>query len=153
MTMSFKQFFATFGEDKAKKGIDNLLDTFDFIMFFKKGKEVFGAGEDGRLVYAKMKHPDEETPSGWEDDATFSAMNLNKGLQSDPVQQIFTNKDLKKIKIINREEAQKILEKAAKELGDQAFPSKKQVRVFDLGKLFQKDPDEAPNFIQAKEKS
>jgi hypothetical protein len=145
---SFKQFLDTFGEERLKKNLDSLLDD-RFIMYFKKGKEVFGAGEDGRLVFAKLKNPDEETPSGWEKEASFSADNLTKTAQGEPTQCVFSNEDMKKIKVINRDEAYKLLEKVAKK----GPPTKQQFRVLDLSKFLPKDPDQAPNFIQAKEKS
>jgi hypothetical protein len=140
-------------EERVKKSIDNLLDNQNFIMFFKKGKEVFGTGEDGRVIFAKIKHPDEETPAGWEKDANFSAVNLNKAAQGDPAQHVFDYKDMKIIKVIDRDKAAKILEKVANNLGEKAFPSQQRFKILDIGKMFPKDRNFAPNFIQAKEKS
>ena len=147
--MKFKTWFLE--EERVRKAIECLLDNHDFVMFFKKGDDVFGCGEDGRVTFAKIKHPDEECPSGWEKDANFSALNLNKAVLGDPVQHIFTYKD--KIKIIDRDEAYKILEKVSEKLGNKAFPPKHpQFTTVDIRKLFQHDPDEAPNMFTAKER-
>ena len=61
-----------------------------------------------------MKHPDEDLPSGWAKEANFVAVNFNKALNGEKVRSIFNSKDLKSIKIIDKDSAYKILcDKAA----------------------------------------
>lgn len=104
-----KHFMTIWLEDDDANQIKTLLDGQDFVMFFKKDKYVYGASEDGRLVFAKMKHPDEEVNKDWLKEATFMAVNLTKALDGDKVHSIFTKADLKKIKVIDREVAEKTL--------------------------------------------
>ena len=133
--------------------VESMIDNGDYVLLFKKDKDYFGGGEDSRVVFAKMKDPnDEDAPSGWDEEASFSADNLLKKLKGEPAQNIFDKKDLKKIKIVDREEIIDKLHKEAEKLGDGAFPKPK-MHILDLSKLFQKqhDPDEAPNFVRADE--
>lgn len=95
-----------------EKTEDNLKYVFDsqgLVLFFKKGSDYFGATEDSRVVFAKMKHPDEDSIDGWEEEATFTALNLTKLTKNEPSQQVFSKKDLKKIKVVSSEEVLKKL--------------------------------------------
>lgn len=103
----FKDWFEV--NESRKHKIRNLVDGHNFIMFFTKDNGVFGAPEESRLVFAKMKTPDEETPDGWADEASFAAFDMIKALAGDKVQNLFSKKDLKKIKIIDRNAAENIL--------------------------------------------
>ena len=85
-------------ENEFDEKIDELMSP--FVFFFKKDNDIFGAGEDSRVVFAKMKNPDKDLPTGWKDEATFSAHNLTKTIVDQPSQNIFIIKDLDKIKII-----------------------------------------------------
>ncbi len=124
-----------------------------FVFFFKKDKELFGAGEESRLVFAKMKHPDDDLPSGWKDEANFTAHNLNKSVIGEPAQHVFSCKDLKAIKILDKEKVSEILHKDIEKLGDKAFPKTKKpsFNLIDLSRFLRKDPDDAPNFTRADE--
>lgn len=150
----FRQFINTaFEEERVRQGLDDLIDNPSFAMLFQKGDEVFGAGEDGRVVFAKFKHPDEETTEGWEKDANFMAMNLTRAVHGERINHVFEKKDAKNLKIIDRDKAFDVLKKEADEAGEKAFPAKSPVRFFDLSKLLHKSPDDAPsNFIRAREK-
>ena len=126
--------------------------TAPFVFFFKKGKELFGAGEDSRVVFAKIKHPDDELPSGWKDEANFSANNLNKAMIGEPAQHVFSIKDLKSIKILDKEEVDALLQKEIEKLGEKAFPKpKSSFNLIDLSRFMKHDPDDAPNFTRADE--
>lgn len=128
-------------EEKTTDKIKTLIDGQDFVMFFKKGNNVYGAGEDSRLTFARMKHPDEETTEDWVKEANFIGINLSKAISGDKVHNIFSEKDLKEIKIIDKNEAQTILEKQAKgEKLDPPNPKK------------HKDPEQPVGMIQLKDK-
>ena len=138
--------------DDCRARVESMIDN-DYVLLFKKGDDIFGGGEDSRVIFAKMKDPnDEDAPSGWAEEASFSADNLIKKLKGEPAQHVFDKDDLKKIKIIERDDAVDELHKEAEKLGDNAFPKPK-MHILDLSKLFQrqKDPDEAPNFVRADE--
>ncbi len=84
--------------------INALLDSQEFVFFFKFDKSVFGAPEESRIMYAKMKHPTaDEKPEI--KDSNFIAVNLNGLLKGEGSQRIFSNKDLKKIAIMDKDTA------------------------------------------------
>lgn len=123
-----------------------------FVFFFKRGSDIFGAGEDSRVVFAKMKHPDDELPSGWRDEANFTAHNLQKSVSGEPAQNVFSYKDLKKIKILDKDKVSEMLHKEVENLGEKAFPKKKSTfNLIDLSRFLKNDPDDAPNFTRADE--
>ena len=137
-------------DEDAQSKVDALIDNSGHILFFKKDKDIFGATEDSRVVFAKIKNPDDDAPNEWGDEASFSADNLNKKIRGEPGQHVFCKEDLKQIEVIDREDAVKALKKEAEKAGDK-MPDNK-TRIFDLSQLFQKSPDDAPNFVRADEK-
>ena len=150
----FRELMDDWDQHLIEAEIDSRIEdlTGPFVFFFKKGKELFGAGEDSRVVFAKIKHPDDELPSGWKDEANFSANNLNKAIIGQTAQHIFGKKDLKSIKILDKEAVSKTLQKEIEKLGDKAFPkSKSSFNLVDLSRFLKKDPDDAPNFTRADE--
>lgn len=123
-----------------------------FVFFFKKGEDLFGAGEESRVVFAKMKHPDEELPSGWKDEANFTAHNLKKSISGEPAQNVFSCKDLNKIKILDKDKIAEHLHKEVEKLGEKAFPKKKNTfNLIDFSRFLKNDPDDAPNMTRADE--
>lgn len=109
-----KLHFRLWLEDKEAKHdkVRNLIDGQNLILFFTKGDDLFGAPEESRLVFAKMKNPDDDMPDGWADDANFAAFDLLKALAGDQVENMFGKKDMKKIKVIDPDEAHSRLMKA-----------------------------------------
>jgi len=98
-------------EDKKNK-IRNLIDGQNLIFFFKKGDNIFGGPEESRLVFAKMKSPDEDMPDNWADEANFAAFDLFNALQGNQVMNMFGGKDLNDINVISPEEAEQKLMKS-----------------------------------------
>lgn len=82
-----------------------IIDRGDFVMFFSKDNDVFGATEDGRIVFASLKNPGDEEPIGWDKEATFMAKNLSNMIRGGGTQVVFDHSDLKKIHIIDSEVA------------------------------------------------
>ena len=122
-------------KELVKNQVKTLLASEDFVMYFKKNGDVYACGEESRLTFARIKNP--EDSDGWLENANFLAVNLTKGLK-DKVQNIFSDKDINKIKIISEDEAEKILISQAKG------------KVTDA-KV--EDRDEEPGTIQLKDKS
>jgi hypothetical protein len=85
--------------------IHQLLDTQEFVFYFRFDNSVFGSPEESRIMYAKMKHPDKNDAGDWMDEANFMAMNLDDILMGQGSQRVFSKKDIKKIKVIDKEEA------------------------------------------------
>jgi hypothetical protein len=95
--------------------IEALLDSQDFILFFKKKKEIFAANEGARLIFAKLKEKkkNKEDPTGWKKEASFMATNLSKAIEGDNSKSVFSHKDVNDLKIIDRDSAFKELVKKA----------------------------------------
>lgn len=91
-----------------KNKIKVLMTSEEFVMFFKKNNTIYACDEDNRLIFAKMKVPDDDSGE-WLKEANFMAINLTKGLKGEKLQNLFSNKDIKSIKIISEEAAEKIL--------------------------------------------
>jgi hypothetical protein len=111
----FRQLLDRWDEVKDKFNKKCLMEDNDLVFFFQKDKKIYGSGENGRLVFARMKNPDDEDKA-WISGASFSAHDLEDSSSNN--ERLFTSKDLKNIKIINQEEAVKKLEKKGKK-----FPS------------------------------
>lgn len=90
-------------EEVKTKKIKDLIDENQFILFFKRGKEVFGAPEESRVIFARMKNPDDD--AGWAEEASFSAVNLGRTKSNHQVMGVFSQKDLDDIKVIDKEDA------------------------------------------------
>jgi len=113
--------------------IKNLLDGHDLIFFFTMGDEIFAAPEESRVVFAKMKTRDED--ANWIQDANFAAFNMLQALLGQKTQNIFSSKDIKKIKIIEKDEAEKLLKKHPSSKKDPLGSTKKS----DIGMIKLKD--------------
>jgi hypothetical protein len=96
--------------------VHQLLDrTGEFVFFFEFEKSVYGAPEDSRIVFAKLKHPDEDMVGKAKEEANFIAVNLDKIIEGQGTQRIFGIKDVGKIHVIDKETAAEKLGKKAKE--------------------------------------
>lgn len=102
--------------DRKEKEIRNLVDGQGLLLFFKFKGEVFGAGEDGRIVFARIKNP-EKGEEEWGKEASFSAINLTKTVSGKKTSSIFGAKDLESIKVIDSDAAVKALSKGKVEGG------------------------------------
>ena len=104
--------------------IEKFLDHKQLLMFFtftytKKGSDkkvikLYGATEEGRLGFARMKSPNPEDPDVAQDNFTaFDLKSLLNKSHSDEIEtiKIFNKKDLKNIKIIDKEKAIQMLSK------------------------------------------
>jgi len=110
MELDFRSWFEA--HEAKKQKVSSLIDGHGLIMFFTRGADLFGAPEESRMVFAKMKTPDEETTTGWGDEANFAAFDLLKALTGDKVENLFGKKDLSKIKVIDKDKAEEMLMKS-----------------------------------------
>lgn len=135
-------------EQDNKNAIKSIIDNNGLIMFFKKDKEYFGVGEDGRIVFAKMKQPEDSMPEGWEKEASFTAMNLSKVVKGQPSQHVFDHKDIKKIEIVDQDE---VVNKISEDKSDSGEKIDK-IKLIPVVTQDQKhDRDQAPNFNRTDE--
>jgi hypothetical protein len=93
--------------------IQGMLDANGFLLFFKKDDNLYAAPEESRVTFARMKHPDPEDKAH-QKEASFLAVDLNKALNGEKGERVFTYQDLKGIQVIEREEMEKLLEKRTK---------------------------------------
>jgi hypothetical protein len=108
----FRKLLDQWDEVKNKFNKKCLIEDNDIVFFFKKDKILYGASEDSRLTFARMKNPDKEDKK-WSKDATFSAYDLEK---EKPTETVFGKKDIDEIKIIDQEKAKKHLDKKGKKM-------------------------------------
>lgn len=151
LTLStFRSFIDnSFLTEEESLNIQHLLDSQGMIFFFEKDDDYFGAGEDSRVIFARMKHPDDDSPNGWAEEASFTADNLTKMMQGEPCQRVFGTDDIKKIKVIDRDDIIDKLKDVAHESGERVGS----IKVLKITRLMPRkhDRDEAPNFVRADE--
>ena len=110
-----------------ESNIEQLLGGRGFIMFFKKDGEVFGAPEESRIMFARLKNP-ENGGNDLAEPGGFMAFNLLKSLMGDMSPNLFGPHDLGKIKVIDRDDAEKQLKKKVKN-DDKKSPSGHPLRM------------------------
>jgi hypothetical protein len=97
-------------ENERVDRVRNLLKSDSLIFFFKKDKEFFGAPEDSRVIFAKLKSPDEDVTKAWDTEASFMAINLSRMIEDgNPSKRIFYKKDMKNMEVIDKKEVEKEL--------------------------------------------
>jgi hypothetical protein len=98
--------------DKARR----LMLEQDLCLFFSKDGRFYGAPENSRITFARMKNPDSDEDAAWMKDASFSAYDLEKVADGEEVASVFTAADLPEIKTVGREKAEKALKKKGKKI-------------------------------------
>ncbi len=109
-------------EDGTDSKIKMLLDGQNLIMFFVKDGIAYGCPEESRLTFARIKHPNKEDADL--DAARFAAINLFDALIGKTTENLFTKKDMHKIKIISQEKCAKMLGKEVKKNGKKSKTAK-----------------------------
>lgn len=103
---SFKDFF-NFEEN-------NELEQNDLCIFFKKNGSVYGATEEGRITYARIKNPESKEDVSWKKDAVLILYDLEK--ESEDKRIMIKSSEISKFHLINQDEAEKILKKKGKKM-------------------------------------
>lgn len=97
-------------EDENKTKILKFINSEDLTFFFIFNNECYAASEDARLTFAKLKVPDEDYHPSWDEEASFLAFNITRGIKEDNIpKKLFYKKDLEEIKVKNKEDIEKIL--------------------------------------------
>jgi len=143
-SLRFRKFFdeAWTIKDEIEKKIRALIEGSGFLMFFQFNNEIFGTGEDGRIVFARIKHPNKDEVDGWNKEASFSALNLTRLLDGHGTRSIFAKKDLSKIQVMDAEKTIKILVK---------YVEKEDIKDIPDTHVPETDDYEPDNFIKTKE--
>lgn len=102
-------------EEERRDQILSVINSPNLVLFFTKDDSVFAAPEDSRVVFARLKSKSDEDGEKWKNDADFMAINLTSLVSDGKVSQsVMCKKDLRKIKVIDREEVEKLLMKQSK---------------------------------------
>ena len=104
----FRHLMDLWDESQEMDKVEAMLSANQLILFFKKNGNMYGAPESSRLVFARMKNPDKDTPKTYVDEANFMAVNLTKAVQGEEEKVVFGKSDLKDIKIIDQDEVKKL---------------------------------------------
>jgi hypothetical protein len=109
---SFRELLDIWDHNQEKIKVKVLLEDNGLVFFFKKDNTIYGATENNRLTFSRMKNPEKEDEN-WSKEASFTAVNLeDKELSKN----IFNKKDIEQIEIIDQEKAEKQLTKKGKKL-------------------------------------
>ena len=114
--MDFRELLDQWDEAVDTLQAKALIETNSLILFFEKDKTLYGAPESSRVIFARMKNPDKDTPKEWLKDANFLAFDLKKAMQGKKVEVIISNQDLKSIKILDEADVIKRLGKGTGEI-------------------------------------
>ena len=110
---NFKNTMATWDSYLLKEDkIQNFFDENELIFFFQKDDNIYGANEDGRLTFATMN--DKKEDKRVRNEIRVLAINIVKSINDEKSESMFNMKEMKKIKILDRDEAEKILHKKIK---------------------------------------
>ncbi len=101
--------------------IKTLVDGQQFVLFFKRDKDIFGAHEPHRVTFARMKNPDDDMPEGWLKEANFMGVNLSSAISGTPQQEIFYHKNINDLKVIDKDAAYDALAKQARDVSSQSI--------------------------------
>lgn len=106
----FKSFIEEAVRDKKHVDkINGIIEINGLIFFFIKDGEVYGAPEEGRMVFAMMKDPNDDN-IGIED-ASFAAYSMKQAIAGREIARAFNKKDLKGISVIDQKKAVELLSK------------------------------------------
>jgi hypothetical protein len=98
-----------------RDSVRSLLDANNFVFFFKKGNNLFAAPETSRVMFARMKNPDEETTEEAKKEQSFLALDLDSALEGEKAERIIKYEDLKELKVLDRDKVEEML---VKRVGD-----------------------------------
>ena len=91
--------------------LDAILAGNNFVFYFMRDKEIYGAPEESRITFARMKFPTDDVPAGWAREATFKGFSINDALEGRKTETVIGFDDLKDIKVIDEEVVRKKLAK------------------------------------------
>lgn len=83
----------------------------DLCLFFRKDGRLYGAGENSRITFARMKSPSSKEDRDWRKEATFTAHDLQKTSEGSTGMSVFSAADLPGIEVVDQDEAQRELKK------------------------------------------
>ena len=116
--MDFRELLDMWNETADALQAKSLIETNNLVLFFEKDKKLYGAPESSRVIFAKMKNPDEDMPKAWLKDANFVAFDLKKAMQGKKFEILISSKDLNSIKILDESDVVKRLGKGTGEIPD-----------------------------------
>lgn len=97
----------------AEADIQRLIDGNELIFFFKKGKELFGATEEGRMAFAVMNDKSEDNKL--KDEVRVHAVNITKSIDGEKSEASLSREQMSGVKVLEREDVEKAIHKAKKQ--------------------------------------
>lgn len=94
--------------EEQENKINDIMDKHGLILFFKIKGKIFGAPEESRIAFARLKN-DAEEPN---EEARFTGIDLLKsmfGMEEDPIQSAFGRNDIPDIQVCDKEDVIKHL--------------------------------------------
>ena len=86
----------------------------DLCLFFRNDGRLYGAAENSRITFARMKNPSSKEDRDWRKEATFTAHDLQKTSEGSTGMSVFSAADLPSIEIVDQDEAQRGAERLAR---------------------------------------
>lgn len=115
-------------EEETKDLVKVLVARPQFVIYFQKGEGVFAGPEESRIDFSRFKSGDEKIAG----DDFFSALNLVSALLGERILSTFGADDLKDIKVIDQDDAIKLLTKKAKKSKDAVSGIKQFLSMLDV---------------------
>lgn len=106
---SFRKLMTIWDEAVERDKLKSIIDGNGFVLFFKKDGDFFGAPEDSRVTFARMKSSGDGDE--WNEEANFMAVNISKAIKGEEAKTVFSKEDLGKIKIVDEKDVFKGLSK------------------------------------------
>lgn len=144
----FRELLDRWDEAVDRQQIQDMIEGNNFVFFFKRKNEIFGAPEESRLIFAKMKNPDKEASEDWAKEATFAAINFDRALKGEKVKSVFGEKDLSEIKVIEKDKAVELLVNKAGSMTDKNIKKDLEDKEEDEPE----DPAASPTINKVKER-
>lgn len=91
---TFKNFI------RKNKKIEEIVFKEKYTFFFKYEKKIFATGEDGRLIFAKVKNKDKDIDYK---NAKFIADDFKQKIKGEESSKYFSYEEIKKIKVVQLE--------------------------------------------------
>lgn len=90
---------------EGEKELAKLINQYNISLFFKQGKEIYGAPEESRIMFAQIANKEMDGQ-----EAMFPAYNIKRIMETgEGRMKMFTKKDMNSIKVIEPDEVIKTL--------------------------------------------
>ena len=93
-----------------------LFEENDLCLFLKKDGVIYGATEDSRITFARMKNPESKEDKDWAKEASLAVYDLEKSQDGKKVMALMGSDDVKGLVPMDLEEVERELKKKGKSI-------------------------------------